>query len=392
MSMRRAIVFVGAGLVLVLLAVFFAVPEIARRRAISDAKARGVTLTIDKARLTGSGVRFFKLEAHLDKVPGAVARAEEANVELSGLSPRELTLQGLDVSIPDLLAALPQLEVQRAQYATGAAIENDLQRIVFKDALVHLARFAGESTSLEVAGATAEIGDETHLRADKVTGTLGASPFGPWKVVVDRTREMTTTRIAMDPSKPDVPQVSIGQTANATNLDINAPRAHLRSLGLPYSAFGLAADEDPEIEVDASTMSTSGESAGAMLFQTWGAHVGPFPAPVDVKLGGKWKGQGESLAIHDGVFQLGPFAGSLRGNVRAGLAPRLDFAFDSEPIPCGDFASQAAQPGLIGALLQRKTGVTGSVVLSGSLVFDAANPAENRLNLKPSADCSFTLR
>ncbi|WP_394837482.1 hypothetical protein LVJ94_11290 [Pendulispora rubella] len=388
--MRRAILVVGAVVAVAILAVFFAVPEIARRRAISDAKARGVTFTIAKARLTGSGVRFFDLEARLDKVPGAVAHAKEANVELSGLSPRELTLQGLDVSIPDLLAALPQLEAQRA---TGTAIENDLQRIVFKDALVHLARFAGESTSLEVAGATAEIGDETHLRADKVTGTLGASPFGPWKVVVDREREMLTTRIAMDPSKPEVPQVSIGQTPSATNLDINAPRTHLRALGLPFSAFGLAADEDPEIEVDASSMSTNGESAGAMLFQSWGAHVGPFPNPIDVKVGGKWKGQGESLAVRDGVFQVGPFGGSLRGNVRSGLAPRLDFAFDSEPIPCGDFASQAAQPGLIGAILQRKTtAVTGTVVLTGSLVFDASNPAENRLDVKPSADCSFTLR
>lgn len=376
-------------MVVVVLAVFFGVPEVARRRAISDAKARGVTLTIDKARLTGSGVRFFKLEAHLDRVPGAVVHAEAANVELSGLSPRELTLQGLDASIPDLLSALPQLEAQRA---AGGAIESDLQRLVFKDALVHLARFAGESTSLEITGASAEMGDETHLRADKVTGTLGASPFGPWKVVVDRTRDMMTTRIAMDPSKPEVPQVSIGQTANATNLDVNAPRTHLRALGLPFSAFGLAAEDDPEIEVDASTLATNGESAGALLFQGWGVHVGPFPAPIDLKLGGKWKGQGESLAMHDGVFQVGPFGGALRGTVRTGLAPRLDFTFDSEPIPCGDFASQAAQPGLIGALLQRKTAVTGTVVLSGGLVFDASNPAENRLNVKPSADCSFTLR
>ncbi|WP_394826639.1 hypothetical protein [Pendulispora albinea] len=410
-----ALAIVALGLV----TLFFVLPEIVRRRAISDAAARGIQLTVAKARLSLLGVRLFGLEARHEKIPGAVAKAEEANVDLAGFSAAAIHLHGLDVTVPDLLVAANELESARGAGPAGG----DLRRVTFANALVHLARFAGASTSLEVEGVSGELlstpalGDEAHLGAEKITGSLGASPFGPWRTTFDRTRDTMTLRVMLDPSKPQVPQVILARGAGKENLDVKIPRTHLKSLGLPFSAFGLTAEDDPEIEVDASALTTSPapgtsgasapsaapgtaapETEGALVFQSWGVHVGRFSSALDVKIGGKWKGQGDRASIQDGIVAVGPFGGTLGGTVR-GIPPRLDFTFESTPIPCTELGSgtAASQPnlagplGLLGSVLGNKA-LTGTATLTGALVFDLANPAENRLTLKPSADCSFTLR
>ncbi len=396
MQRRKAWAAGLAALLLLAIVVLFVVPAVVRGRAIAEAKARGIELHIEGARWTLSGIRFTKLEARFEKIPGAAATAREATVGLSGLTPEALELEGLDLTVPDLLSAAARLDEQRAA-AQGAGNQGALQRLFFHDALVHLARFAGESTSLELAGVSAELslpeGNDAHAHAGKVTGTLGASPFGPWVATVDKKGAEEKLALSLDAAGTSV--VTFKRDPAATTFDVKIPRSHIKALGLPFSAFGLTAEDDPEVQVEAGAMrrAVSGDADGALLFEAWGLHLGPLPGASEMKLGTKWKGNGEAAAIHDGVFLVGPFGGNLQGTVRT-RSPRLDLGFESTPVPCADLAAGAAagaMPGFLGSLVNGK-GITGNVVLSGTLVFDLANPAKNALTLKPSADCSFTLR
>jgi hypothetical protein len=382
---RRGVVVVLSLLGATLSAVFFLLPDYLARKAIDEAAASGIVLTIARSQVRVSGLRFFGLEARLRAVPGVMVTIEEATAPWAGLSaPKRVHLRGVVATVPDLA----QLQ------AGGTRIESALEHVEFEGAKVQI---GATGMSMELAGCSGalskapELGDEYRFRAETVKGLLGASTFGPWKLTSERATGSGTTRLALGGQDADVTLVT---RADSKRIEVKIPRSHVHALGLPASAFGLAPADDPEIDLRgrASYLSPTDAGEGNLDFHLFGYSVGFIPSPVDIALATQWRGSGQSAKIDRATFSVGPFGGTAQGTIDGPYPTfRMALTFESTPVSCDRFGRQAAG-GLLD-LLGSATGktVTGEVKLAGSLVFDLTHPEGNRLNLKPSADCSFTL-
>lgn len=387
---------VGIGVV----AWLFVLPGYVRRQAIAEAREAGVTLTIERVRLGWSGIRFEKVEARLDDAPDSVLRAEAVTAKRSGLSLRELHVEGAALTVDDLWKFRESIAAYQARRAqAGEPPKETLERVTFEGASLHATAIHGVAASFELTDAAGEIGsaprlgDAHRVQIGAVNGRLGASAFGPWKLSSERTGAATKARLVLRDGSPAA-TITLDATADASRFDVAIPRARLGALGLPAAPLGLAQGDDPEIALTATAIDRPGASPaveGNLDFHLYGFTIGFVPLPVELALGAAWRGDETAAAIDRATFSVGPFGGTARGTLRSLPALRLELGFESLPIPCDQFGRQAAGGllALLGSAGGR--GVAGEVKLTGSLVFDVAQPADNRLTLKPDADCSVTL-
>src|SRR5690606_11409445 len=149
-------------------------------------------------------------------------------------------------------------------------------------------------------------GDVYRVDVASVTGKLGASPLGPWKLSRERKAGRETTRLELHAGPPASSLTTISEPAS-THVEVEIPRAHLHQLGLPSAPFGLAESDDPEIALTATFTEQRAEgqpatSEGNLDFRLVGMTIGFVPLPVELALGATWRGKSDGAAIERANF------------------------------------------------------------------------------------------
>ncbi len=388
-------------LAFVAIAVRIGVPELAKQRAISAAREHGVTMTIDHASFTFSGVEFFGVRAEMAAIPGVVAEVSDFRGDLASDT---VSLNGLvlTVTVPlrDLLASLDR--------AGRSGRAGKVRRIVSVFAKVHMKQPVKNVESVDVAdasfdvGAQSALGDTLKAQLGNVTlRTTSGSTFGPWAVFVEQEPAGRRTRIVFDPPIPDGPTALIVSTPGTDQLTLKIPRTPVARLGIPTAGLGLES-EGPDVEASMEgAIKPTGQVDLAGSFSIFGA----FRAnkkPYDLKVKGGLSGADvkKPLSIVKTTAELGPFFTHVTGTVtpkEGGV--RIDAAFEAvDGISCDRVARAEAQRlGTLGKVLSdlaRATGivaVTGTVRIRGTFVFDSDEPTKRNLAWQARDTCGLAL-
>lgn len=376
------------------LAVTLALPAIARRMAIAEARARGVTLEAFEIALDRSGVRVRDARFTLAGVRGVLGSFDEAAIELDGLAPKQIAIGALDVTVEGTHFA--------ADLARWAAEPN---RTAPLPVHVDAARVAWRETAVErwavvIEGGASFDGGAGALRAKRIQ--VAGHAVGGADIAF---------RIA-----PKAFAAGLGAaTVEAAPLRVEvlpdpAPgrlRASLRATPAPSvaSALGVAlalagVTAEAEIEVSMPQQGGQGEPIEGTFSLGLAGYVPPHPRELDgIVFGDRTQASGRLRLTSDRqrveLPELHVRAGalSLDGNGHVdredreggGARVRMDL---SGSVPCSALATSVAAAqlgstlgGLAGKLARRT--LAGSVAVRLAVEMDTRNP--NAARVSPSA-------
>lgn len=399
-----AVVVVAGGAAAVVCA-----PAYVQRRAIGEAAERGITLSIDHTRLSTSGIQFEGVGATSARTPNAKVTNAEIDASWDGT---KVTMNGGEVTLDGVIApaAVAPLDKPVPTDAPGT--------VHVQNTHVVWSRFAGDA-QIEIANLVGDVSLAPHLGDSydlQGMASLKSGPIavGPFLTHVSRDLGGEHFRTQLDPTDPNANVFSFDRGGDTTRFEWTVKARRPSQLNLPLDAVGIGAvPADPVLDlhvVDSVTRPASGVgvASGLVSLATQPIAVPQLPAPVAVTVELSWKGDPASdMPISGGKAKADPFEGTITGTIRRpvhGVA--VDLALTTTPVPCSQFASdplaiakQVAGGGdlgnaLLGALASSgamKPAVTGSVTVSGRLVFDSENPAASKLSFSPSNSCGMSL-
>ncbi len=388
-------------------AVVFA-PVYVQRRAIGEAAERGITLSIEHTRLAASGIQFEGVGATSARTPNAKVTNAEIDASWDG---SHVTMNGGEVTLDGVIAppALAALEKPVPTNAPGT--------VHVQNTHVVWSHFAGDA-QIEIANLVGDVSLAPHLGdAYDLQGMAslksGAIAVGPFLTHVSRDLGGEHFRTQLDPTDPNANVFAFDRSGDTTRFEWTVKARRPSQLGLPLDAVGIGAvPGDPVLDfhvVDSVTRPASGVgvASGLVSLATQPITVPQLPTPVAVTAELTWKGDPASdMPVSGGKAKAGPFEAAITGTVRRpvhGVA--VDLSLTSNPVPCSQFASDplaiakqmaggdlgSALVGALGSSGAMKTAITGSVTVSGKVVFDSGNPAASRVSFSPSNSCGMSV-
>ncbi|HEY2516604.1 MAG TPA: hypothetical protein VGI39_37295 [Polyangiaceae bacterium] len=394
--------------VLGIVVVFVVLPVVVKARCISTAKERGITLTLDHVAIGLGEVRLVKIAFALDGVPQLTARADDAQVTLSGLTPADATVHGLSLTLDGAAEAVQKsLDAWRETQARAtSAVDAAAQRkITVSHAHLTWLHAFGQTAVLESteADGEADAGEGSlHLVADHTTLTAGHATFGPWRTTLERSVQGTRTDVELDPVVPGGPSVVYVRTpAGAVSIRANVAKSPLSRIGIPAKSVGLATDADVEAQIalDEALNGTATMTAGVDLTRAVFSSV-----PVDLQLRLNAAGDvTKGMNVTQSALRAGPITASVTGTVQLfDDGARLALAWSTRPVPCTEVGKQLATQALgalgaqLGQLAVNAGGlaglrVTGNALASGLITLDSRDVSAASFTMTGNETCGLAL-
>jgi len=405
-------------------------PWYAKRRAIANAEARGVSLSIDGATGDFSSVTFHGVAANVLDVPGAHATVSELEIELSWLRPVRATLHHAELKLDGPVAkTLALVALWYTNHSAGADTSTDTGagvRVVVPAAHVSWFHAFGEEGRIDADEVTGElvpttstrVGDDFQFTTSKLTLTSKAGSIGPWRVDLSRDPDALNARVAFDPPVPDGPSAMLTRmTTGKTSMEINVPRSPLYRLGIPPTVLADLHQVPDQAELKLHYARTSDDRMDATFAATFfGLHAPPLAGPLDVKIAGSIAGNVSGpLDLQAGMLNMGPVRATLTGPIMLKDSLRATLAWKAAPIPCAQLLpkSEHAATDLAGQLGALSTGggdlaalgldvtalaqaagfarTSGNLSASGMLVFDSSNVAGTAFTATAKNSCGLSL-
>lgn len=365
------------------------VPWYAKKRLIEEARARGITLTVDEVNVGLGRARAKNVVASFDAVPGAKMTIPNVTMDLDGLTPKSLELHA------PVLDADGSMADARAAFAKTPAPSSTL-RIEIDDGIVNWKHAYGDATvdARAVKGHTVLGGADDDLSAE-VSLTLRTLTFGTYKTSFKRAGATTTTR-ASAPAGPAFAELSVGE--GTRDLTINVPKSKAADLGIPSAALGLFAEDGTSGELSVDHHEKAGATEGHVTFSADKVYLGHAPSPTSVALDLRYAGKGDRWPITGGSVQAGPFRGDVTGAVERTPATVLAHVESTtSAMTCADavksVASQtmgptaAATANAFAQLFGMDKAVSGDVKVHATLDADLANLAKTSVSFRSEGAC-----
>jgi hypothetical protein len=401
-------------------------PTYVKRRAVDEAAARGVALTVADARIGVGVVHLGGVAFRVGAVPQVSGTAGEVDVELASLVPR--TIAARDVA---LVVDGPFEEVSAATEAwldsLAGAPGTTLEALRVQSGHVAWTRAFGMTATVEASGLTGESdarGTALRVVAESTRVTLAppsavAPPaLGPWRVTFERDATTARARVDLDPAIRDGASALwvLSRGSGATSLKVGIPRSPLGRLGIPPAAIALAPGAagtatEVEVAIDLERPTPRKATLDAKV-GLHGARLGGAPTPVDVALELGAAGDPEGpLDVTRGAMVVGPFKATVGGTVR--LFPdgaRVSLAWKTAPIACAVLARQVAAQSAASAGLPLPPGsaeiaarlgtlaedlglarVTGEAHAAGLITVDTRNVEGSQVTVTQKSTCGVTI-
>ena len=400
--MRKAIVIISLSIVVLAGVAVIALPSYVQHRAIAEAAARGITLTIDHTRLGFDGIALEGVGATTARMPNAHIHVDEidASWDSSPVIANGVEVTGDGPVTPPNAIAEDQPVPSTASGPTAVHVQS-----------AHIAwtHFAGDAT-LDVKNLSGDFSLVPHVGdAFAWVGTVAVawngSTIGPLATQVARDEKGDHARISMDPADPASETFSIDHDAVSTRYELVVVKRAVSKLGMPVGQLGIALAGDPVISlhvVDAVTRPAAGPATatGLLSFSSDAISLPQVPQPVSASVDMSWQGNPDQrMPVTGGKFRGGPFDGAITGSVsRPVTAVAVDLAFASNTVPCSQFA--ASDPatmlggtsfGAFAAMAGVKSAVVGDVKIAGSAHFDSRNPASHQVSFTPTSTCGVSI-
>jgi hypothetical protein len=402
---RMAIV--ATALLVLLAVVVFAVPAIAKSRAIGTAREAGFDMTAEEVGVGINTVTLRGVKLKAIKVPGVTASADEIFVR--GFTPKEMRVTGFGFTVEgptsdfEMGLAL-MLQENRVRFAGTPAAP---KKYTIADG--HLEWKGPNGTGFEAKGFGVTVdtkgngSEEVHGSVDKTYYRTGKTALGPWTSSLDATPSSLRFRLGLDPAVPDGPSILVVTSPNAiTQVTAKIGRSSFANLGLNPSELGLPADGATEIETNIiGTISPDGKIAFSGPASIWGLRVKDVPKPIDVKIDATVTGTaGRPLDIdHTSTIAFGPFVAGLSGTIteKDGNV-RVDVLAKANPIPCATLArAEAKTMGNFGQMLAAlgqavsPVRIVGAVNATCALQWDSGKPDETSITWVARETCGLSI-
>ena len=387
--------------------VLFAVPSIAKSRAVGTAREAGFDMTVEDVSVGLSTVTLRNVKLKAIKVPNVTGSADE--IHIKGFSIKEMRVTGLAFTVEgppsDWEMGLGlMLQENRVRFAgTPTAPKKYVianGRVAWKGPNGAGFEANGLGVTIDTKGNGLE---EVHGSVDKTFYRTGKTALGPWGTSFDVTASSSRLRVALDPAVPDGPSLMIVTSATApAQITANIGRSTFANLGLDPQALGLPADGSTEIEAKiVGTATPDGKVALGGPISLWGLKVKDVPKPLDVKANVSVSGAlGSTLDIDQtSTISFGPFVAGLSGTVTAKDGNvRVDVLAKATPIPCATLArAELKTMGNFGQMLSalgQDNGIVriiGSVNASCAVQWDSGKPEETSVTWVAKETCGLSL-
>jgi serine/threonine-protein kinase len=224
-----------------------ALPTIVQRGYEKSAAAQGIVLVIGRTDVSRREITLQDVGITIPDLPWVTAHAASIHVELQGIDPRAISVRGLDVTANGgLVDVEKEIDRWRAVHKIGTADDVDAHRrpkLTVEDARVKWNGALGKTTIASAEGVTFEAYgdvDATHAHAPLVKVAWEGGAAGPFRVDYDRTPLNTVVSFRFDPTgaRSQSLVVTVDPTG-AAQVDANMPRLRGAELWLP-PAFGVA--------------------------------------------------------------------------------------------------------------------------------------------------------
>ena len=396
-AVGRALAIVGV-VALVIVGIVLALPVVAKRKVILAARERGLELEIGGVGVGLSGIELDDVRATGAGLPLKSATLTSVKIATNGA----VTIQGLDGTMEGLATDLPAALARLAGPKGPFAIDVTSANIVWNAPIargtaveLHELRFAftrDEEGEGEPQNVTAYAPDVTF------TSPLGKA--GPFTLNVDESEGRKRARLVFEARKAEGPNVFVifGGLSAPTHVTVRIPKSKLSQLHVPPAYLGLAATDDPELDVlgtvaiepEGRVKGTAKANIGGMTFAK-----SRTKTPVDLEMT-LFAEPGRPVEITKGVASYGPITADFSGVVtRDPIAG--DIRFVSKPLPCSYFVGAEAKKsfGVVGQLavdlFGRAVKVTGAVNVRGTYTFSLPHPETSKLNLDVRDTCGVAL-
>ena len=256
---KRFLRYVVTFLVLALIVAWMFAPAIARAWIVTEAKSRGVIVTIDRVDVSRKGIRLSDVHAESPEIPGASLRAGTLLIGLRWLVPDEVSLDDAELDFDGPYGAMvTRLEQYRAKHGvTLARWLPGIRKIEVTSGRVDWKNVIGAGTSALVENITVDVaknpirafGDDYHVTAPLFTMKLAGAPAGPWQVDVDRQGMLVRTMLRLDSAGSS--QASITRTAGddgSVTISVAIPSTSLGDLHIPAAVLGSAATSRTRVD------------------------------------------------------------------------------------------------------------------------------------------------
>jgi hypothetical protein len=379
-----------------------------KARCIAAAKEHGITLTIDHIAVGLGEVRLVTVTFALDGVPEIFARADDAQVTLSGLSPANATVHGLTLAIDgpasELEGAIDRWRAEQARHTTAVEAAS-AQRIAFVHAHITWTKAFGQGAKIETSDAEGEAdarAGSLQLTAEQLKLTAGKVTFGPWRTTLERNAQGTRTDVELDPVVRGGPTaIYVRSIDGAVSVRVNVPRSPISRLGLPPKDLGLGSDPDVEAQISFDETLAGAASLTAAVSLSHAVFSG---MPVDAQLRFAAAGTtSKGLDVKEGTLHAGPLVATVSGTVKLfDDGARLALAWTATPVPCIEVGKQLAAQALgqlgaqLGAIAADVGGaigmrVTGATLASGLITLDSRDVNATAFTVTANETCGLAL-
>ncbi|MGC4079465.1 MAG: protein kinase [Rubrivivax sp.] len=196
----------GIVLLVVLGAVVFLLPVIIKDRAIANARAMGVDLTIGRVSVGFSGAAMHDVKAKIVTVPGVDLSASDVSVE--GWTSPTIRISGvnvrLDGRVTDVGQSLAIFYATNQPRITGTP--SDPRKISVVSAHVGWKNPFGEETSIDAGEVGIEVdsskGEESRASIGRFEIKTAKTLLGPWSASFERTRASSRVRLLFESACP----------------------------------------------------------------------------------------------------------------------------------------------------------------------------------------------
>ncbi len=403
--MRKSIVIASLAIVALGCAAVIALPAYIQHRAIEEAAAHGISLTIDHTRLGFDGVHLEGVSATTVQIPNAKVHADEvtstwdaSSVVVDG---GEVTIDG-PVTLPNTSAPDNPIPASTAGPTTIHVQSAHISWThVVGDTAVDLANVTGDFALAPHPGTTFDVSSNASL-------IYAARTIGPFSTQLSRDVNGDHARVAFDPANPNADTLSIDHapTTGLERYEWTSDARPLSKLGIPLDLLGITVNGDPSVQLhvlDSVTRPANGapRGNGTLSITTPAIQLPQVPDPAPGSIDLSWSGNPDQpMPVTGGRFSAGPFSGAITGSIMRPVgAVAVDLAVTSNAVPCSKFTASDPLGSLLGgtsfgaiaAMTGAKSNVTGDVKLTGSAQFDSRNPGARRVSLAPTTTCGLSI-
>ncbi|HEY8075087.1 MAG TPA: hypothetical protein VIF62_13280, partial [Labilithrix sp.] len=392
----RALPWLVGFVLVALAALWIAAPFLVRQALISTAAKQGLVLTIDRVDVARREVRLADVRVESAQLPGIVAHANIATIELRRFIPERVVIDDLDLRLDGSAPSVAQnVETWRAAHDAGmrdmfagyTQFTVTSGRIEWRDPIGSGSSFTLENATLDVAKNGARLfGDDWHFNSPLVTVRAGAAQAGAWQLDAERSGVLTRGTVRFDPTLTSPASMTWSSSdEGAVALGFNVPIAPLSELHVPAAILGALATDRSRVEAHGEialvTTAQGGKLArvasGRVVVAAGSLAVFPGGQPVDVSIEMPVAGDpSQPLPITNATLSIAPAdpngvsstavaSAKLSGKLEV-ANPSLELAGTSTPIPC----------------------VKGTTALAFQLAFGFDKVAQTKLALAPTTACA----